>query len=286
MFNQVNAVLAACAVAGLALGGVVAAGGGSPDAWSRAPSPGRSSVNPTPDPAPQAPPRRRRPSPPNRSSPPRSPSPHRDGSPDGSYSHLVLSLQWHGGVCADGKSDDRPCVGESKRDTWTIHGLWPSQGFSSPSYCSEEAFDGRRLEKLKGQLNQNWPSYTATQDRYFTFWRHQWQKHGTCANDVPQLNSLVKFFETTLKLAKQHDIKKYLENSNIRPSRQQTYQPQQIMRAFADDLPSKLDVVCSDFRGKSVLSEVRLCFDKSLKPIDCRGQSSRCGNQIYYLPVQ
>lgn len=134
------------------------------------------------------------------------------------------------------------CLRESKRDHWTIHGLWPSNDYDSPSFCTRENFDGRRLEvretqdtgmfyrfysrklrmrvmlyaidvfarqHVKGQLNELWPSFTSTQDRYFTFWRHEWQKHGTCAGDIPQLRGLTNFFENAIKLAKQHDIKKY-----------------------------------------------------------------------------
>jgi len=212
--------------------------------------------------------------------------------PANEYTHLIFAIQWVGGVCADGYSQTavRPdiCLRESKRDHWTIHGVWPSSFTTSPEFCTTEQFDGRRLDDIKRQLNQYWPSFTSTQDRYFTFWRHEWQKHGTCAGDVPQLNGLNNFFKNVLNVFHRWDIKKYLDNSNITPSKTANYTPQQIMKAIADDYPYKFDVVCSQVKSKNepVLSEVRFCLDKKLSPVNCQGRQIRCGNKLYYLPSE
>ncbi|OQR74687.1 ribonuclease DdI-like [Tropilaelaps mercedesae] len=180
------------------------------------------------------------------------------------------------------------CLRSSKRDHWTIHGLWPANNHQSPEFCSMEKFDGRQLESLKAQLNRYWPSFTTREDRYFTFWRHEWQKHGTCAEDIPQLQGLTNFFKTALALFQKYDVKEYLHNSNINPSKQKTYQVDEVVKAISDDYPYKFDIVCNNVQStpQSVLSEVRFCFDKDLHPMNCRGRFVRCGNQLQYPPYE
>ncbi|XP_022690542.1 uncharacterized protein LOC111261365 isoform X1 [Varroa jacobsoni] len=227
--------------------------------------------------------------------PSRSPSPSRvsavapaQASPAGaahdSYSHLIFAIQWSGGVCADRRSDNRSCIRDSLRNHWTIHGLWPSNEYKGPLFCDGEKFDGRLLNDIKDQLNQYWPSYTSTQDRFFTFWRHEWQKHGACAADATM--SLVGFFTSSLRLYKRHDINEYLRNSNVIPSKQKVYHPSEIVKAIMDDYPYKIDVVCNHRKvtPHPVLTEVRFCLNKSLQPVNCNGRYIRCENQLVYLP--
>ncbi|KAL1487096.1 hypothetical protein MTO96_046671, partial [Rhipicephalus appendiculatus] len=104
------------------------------------------------------------------------------GSPNATYDYFILSQQWSPGICAA----EPQCVSTSKKNYWTIHGLWPAGDNTSPSFCVDEQFNGRVLDPIKRDLNKYWPSLTSAEARYFTFWRHQWQKHGTCAGDVPR----------------------------------------------------------------------------------------------------
>ncbi|KAK8777690.1 hypothetical protein V5799_028969 [Amblyomma americanum] len=79
------------------------------------------------------------------------------------------------------------------------------------------------LKPIKRDLNKYWPSLTSPEARYFAFWRHQWQKHGSCAGDVPALNGLFKFFNSTLAVYHKYNIFEFLSNSLIRPSVVRTY---------------------------------------------------------------
>ncbi|EEC04124.1 ribonuclease t2, putative [Ixodes scapularis] len=82
----------------------------------------------------------------------------------------------------------------------------PSGNYTSPSYCLDERFNGHILDPIKRDLNKYWPSLNHAEARYFAFWRHQWQKHGSCATDVPKLNGIFNFFNSTLAIYHKYNI--------------------------------------------------------------------------------
>ncbi|KAH8028062.1 hypothetical protein HPB51_012648 [Rhipicephalus microplus] len=152
------------------------------------------------------------------------------------------------------------CISTSKKNYWTIHGLWPAGDNTSPSFCVDEQFNGRVLD---------------------------WQKHGTCAGDVPALNGLFKFFNSTLAVYKKYNIFEFLSNSLIRPSVVRTYSAAEIRNALSDDIRQKVNIVCSQRvpnRDAPVLTEIRFCLDKNLEPVNCQGKNGGCGRRNYYLP--
>uniref|UniRef100_A0A131YZ50 Ribonuclease DdI-like protein n=1 Tax=Rhipicephalus appendiculatus TaxID=34631 RepID=A0A131YZ50_RHIAP len=207
------------------------------------------------------------------------------GSPNATYDYFILSQQWSPGICAA----EPQCVSTSKKNYWTIHGLWPAGDNTSPSFCVDEQFNGRVLDPIKRDLNKYWPSLTSAEARYFTFWRHQWQKHGTCAGDVPALNGLFKFFNSTLAVYKKYNIFEFLSNSLIRPSVVRTYSVSEIRNALSDDIRQKVNIVCSQRvpnRDAPVLTEIRFCLDKNLEPVNCQGKNGGCGRRNYYLPAR
>ncbi|XP_037576534.1 ribonuclease Oy [Dermacentor silvarum] len=207
------------------------------------------------------------------------------GSPNATYDYFILSQQWSPGICAA----EPQCVSTSKKNYWTIHGLWPSGDNTSPSFCVDEQFNGRVLDPIKRDLNKYWPSLTSAEARYFTFWRHQWQKHGTCAGDVPALNGLFNFFNSTLAVYKKYNIFEFLSNSLIRPSVVRTYSASEIRNALSDDIREKVNIVCSQRvpnRDAPVLTEIRFCLDKNLETVNCQGRNGGCGRRNYYLPAR
>ncbi|KAK8777676.1 hypothetical protein V5799_028978 [Amblyomma americanum] len=206
------------------------------------------------------------------------------GSPNATYDYFILSQQWSPGICAA----DSQCIASSKKNYWTIHGLWPSGDSSSPSFCIDEQFNGRVLDPIKRDLNKYWPSLTSPEARYFAFWRHQWQKHGSCAGDVPALNGLFKFFNSTLAVYHKYNIFEFLSNSLIRPSVVRTYSAGEIRNALSDDIREKVNIVCNQRvpgRDAPVLTEIRFCLNKQLEPVNCQGKNGGCGRRNYYLPA-
>ncbi|XP_064484264.1 ribonuclease Oy-like [Ornithodoros turicata] len=200
------------------------------------------------------------------------------------FAYLLFSQQWSTGYCRSAFQDR--CLKQNMRRFWTIHGLWPSSNTSSPDFCNRTLrYNATVLKPLFKQLQLYWPSYTTNNSNLF--WKHEWQKHGTCATSVSQLDGLYNFFNTTLLLYKQHNLTDYLYNSGIVPSEDKTYSVAEIEEALTDDLKGATNLVC--YRTKNltapVLSEIRLCLDKELKAINCTTRHSGCGRKdIYYLP--
>lgn len=200
------------------------------------------------------------------------------------FAYLMFSQQWSVGYCK-GAFQDR-CVKQNERNFWTIHGLWPSNDTKTPDFCNHTLrYNATVLKPLLPQLQQYWPSYTTNNSNLF--WKHEWQKHGTCATVVPQLDGLFNFFSTTLQIYTQHNITEYLHNNGIDPSLDKTYSVAEIEEALTDDLKGAANLVC--YRNKNytapVLAEIRICMDKDLRPINCSARHSGCGRSgVYYLP--
>ena len=52
------------------------------------------------------------------------------------------------------------------------------------------------------------------------FWKHEWEKHGTCAMQLPQMDSELKFFEEGVALNGRFPLQKYLSDADITPGTQ------------------------------------------------------------------
>ena len=50
-----------------------------------------------------------------------------------------------------------------------------------------------------------------------SFWKHEWEKHGTCAAQLPQMDSELKYFEKGVALNAKFPLQKYLYDASITP---------------------------------------------------------------------
>ncbi|XP_037273962.2 ribonuclease Oy [Rhipicephalus microplus] len=196
--------------------------------------------------------------------------------------YFMFSQQWSTGYCS--AAHDK-CIKENERNFWTVHGLWPSSNSSTPEFCNRTLrYNATTLGPLVPQLDLYWPSLTSSNNNIF--WKHEWQKHGTCATIVPELDGLYNFFNETLTLYLKYNITEYLLNSGVVPTSEKTYQLQTIKNALHDDIKGAANFVCYSSRNYSapVLAEIRFCLDRQLQPIDCKAKHSGCGQgNVYYL---
>ncbi|KAM6593973.1 hypothetical protein CsatA_001676 [Cannabis sativa] len=115
-------------------------------------------------------------------------------------------VQWPG----FGSKKDKKLVPNS----FTIHGLWPQRKKGRIPDCpTTPRFQPNLISKdTRKELDRQWvalnPKLTNVE-----FWKHEWEKHGTCSND--QLNQ-VQYFDTALRLKRQYDILKILEAKAIK----------------------------------------------------------------------
>jgi ribonuclease I len=105
-------------------------------------------------------------------------------------------------------------IRDSENDDWSIHGLWPQYSAGSyPTYCKQVSFDINKLDPIINELTAEWYSTEEPDDE---FWKHEWQKHGSCM--FTSMDELT-YFSTALKLfdsIKNNDsiIEKYKTRTN------------------------------------------------------------------------
>ncbi|CAH1957893.1 unnamed protein product [Acanthoscelides obtectus] len=155
--------------------------------------------------------------------------------------------------------------------TWNVHGIWPTKTGMEGPFCCPSAihFDPTQLQPFLTDLNNNWTNIEGGTKEY-SFWRHEWEKHGTCASVSPFLNSIQNYFRQGLEWNKQYKLSNILEQSKI-VAGTSGYSPGQIFDAVKSVIKVKPTIQCEvDHKTKeSMISEIRICFNKSLEPIDC-----------------
>jgi len=74
----------------------------------------------------------------------------------------------------------------SRDASWTIHGLWPEYNVTKwPQFCNKTEYSEFKPSELEkwvrfNEMNKYW--YSCETGNPMTFWKHEWQKHGTCTN--------------------------------------------------------------------------------------------------------
>lgn len=73
---------------------------------------------------------------------------------------LIFTQRWPVTACIQwmDKSENHVCILPSQKDTWTIHGIWPTRfGSIGPSFCNKSStFDMNTIAPLMDQLEQYW----------------------------------------------------------------------------------------------------------------------------------
>lgn len=212
---------------------------------------------------------------------------------DDYFNFFVFNQQWpqtqcyqlaNEGIFRDSEKKNKTCVPQGITQ-WTIHGLWPTVGKEhKPVFCNKSwPFDESVIQDLKPQMEHQWPSFKSDEDET-EFWRHEWEKHGTCSTSLPYLNSEHKYFSITLSLNVKYDLFSVLKQSGIVPSDEKTYQVKDIEAAVLDSYQVHPIVSCFHVkRSTQMLSSIELCLDKQLCLIDCMSSSGDCD---YSAPVQ
>jgi ribonuclease T2 len=190
---------------------------------------------------------------------------------DNAFDNLLLVEQWPGTVGVSAPSGG-----------FTMHGLWPSRVGANianyPCQCTNQAFDVSLLSSIMTELNTWWPSSDGSNP---TFWSHEFEKHGTCAEAISSLETELLFFTGALNLRATQNSYGLLQSASITPSSSQTYTLSQLQQAF----PTVAIFKCTT---SNQLQEVATCFDKNLNAIDCESDAyggSSCSGGISIPPV-
>ncbi|ERE85282.1 ribonuclease T2-like protein [Cricetulus griseus] len=79
-------------------------------------------------------------------------------------------------------------------------------------------FNLDEIKDLLRDMKIYWPDVIHPSSNRSRFWKHEWDKHGTCAAQVDALNSEKKYFGKSLDLYKQLDLNSVLLKFGIKPS--------------------------------------------------------------------
>ncbi|XP_008551025.1 ribonuclease Oy [Microplitis demolitor] len=184
---------------------------------------------------------------------------------------LIFTQHWPETVCYTWKENSMNHTCNLPRDEeWTIHGIWPTQFHKEgPAYCNPSMhFDFQQLAPIQKDLETKWIDVENGTQPY-SFWRHEWEKHGTCAVVIPEINNEIKYFKKGLELLDQYDMKHVLAKANIFPG--QEYLVKDILNGVAKVLGKHCQVECvtNSKTKESYLFEIRICMDKQFNLVDC-----------------
>uniref|UniRef100_A0A1B0CEA7 Uncharacterized protein n=2 Tax=Lutzomyia longipalpis TaxID=7200 RepID=A0A1B0CEA7_LUTLO len=193
---------------------------------------------------------------------------------DHSWDILIFTQQWPQTVCHQWKKEDRKhnCRMPSTRNLWTIHGIWPTKyNEMGPFFCNSSwTFNVSYIAPIENQLEIFWTNVEIRSDLY-DLWRHEWEKHGTCASVLPELSTEILYFRQGLQWLNHYSMSTILANSKILPDSTPTVED--IHTAVVSQLNRNPVIHCTyDSRRQEIfLEEIRICFNKSLELTDCDG---------------
>ncbi|XP_065060746.1 ribonuclease Oy-like [Rhopilema esculentum] len=207
------------------------------------------------------------------------------------WDHIIFTQQWPESACEHvNASGQHSCEIPSSTNAWAVHGIWPSMGDTKgPNYCNESwSFDPSKIQGILSELKAEWPNlYTDTE--LYSFWEHEWVKHGTCAASLDSLRGEMKYFSTGLSLHKKYDVMGTLAKRGISPSRSKTYDLTDVVGVLQDEFGYSVCIGCVYNQDiGQMLYQMYICLDKSLSMIDCQhcSQSCRQEEKLVYHPIE
>lgn len=158
---------------------------------------------------------------------------------------VLFTQRWPPTVCYVWKESSKShSCSLPKQNKWTIHGIWPTQFHNiGPEFCNKSLlFNASALAPIENELKENWIDIQNGSKPY-SFWKHEWDKHGTCAVTIKDLDSEFKYFQTGLKLLNTYNMINMLAKTNILPGKK--YMIDDFLRAVEKILDKRAQVMCA-----------------------------------------
>uniref|UniRef100_A0A1I7VSL4 Ribonuclease T(2) n=1 Tax=Loa loa TaxID=7209 RepID=A0A1I7VSL4_LOALO len=207
---------------------------------------------------------------------------HMDIKKVGNFDYFELTLIYPTSVCRAYNAPTRFVAEETTNFckvpvntfSWTIHGLWPDRNDGSfPQFCVDKTkrFVLSKLLPIQQELERKWPNLLVLQS-VSSLWKHEWEKHGTCAGTVEEVDDELKYFNRSLALYEQFNIFGTLEKQGIIPSEKKLYDWLLLHQSLRSAYGKHVEFHClQDKETKSwLLADVRLCLTKNFQLMDCK----------------
>ena len=161
------------------------------------------------------------------------------------FDFYVLALSWSPAYCElEGRGADPEQCKAAKPFRFIVHGLWPQFERGYPQDCGGGEFPSRDDIRSVTDLT---PSPGLL--------RYEWEKHGSCSGLSPQ------DYYAVMRLARE----KVAIPAQFNSSQGFALAPQQVETAFARANPGLQSTAMATICEDGLLTEVRICFTKSLE---------------------
>lgn len=208
------------------------------------------------------------------------------------FDFLMFTQIWPITSCLtwEDRGYEHSCTIDDSAKQWTIHGIWPTSNHQiGPLYCNRtDKFDPEKISNLLPELRSKWTDVRAGGGDEYNFWRHEWEKHGTCAEQLPSMANEYLYFKKALDLHSQYNVTALLSDRIVPGS---ILAPMDVVAELTSALQS-LDKVAGahpaincahDKKFKDPLFyEIIICFDKEFNRIGCEntkgGLYGSCGD--------
>ncbi|XP_057823960.1 ribonuclease 1 [Cryptomeria japonica] len=201
------------------------------------------------------------------------------------FDFFYLVQQWPGSYCDTSNGCCYPSTGKPASD-FSIHGLWPNYDDGTyPSNCDNNSpFDPSQISDLRNEMSSKWESLACPSSNGQQFWQHEWEKHGTCSENVLSQHD---YFAAALRLKDSVDVLGALENAGIQPDGGQ-YSVSSITNALKKGTGYTAGIECNtDESGNKQLYQIYLCVDSSGSnfmncPVLPQGKCSSSDSQVEF----
>lgn len=136
---------------------------------------------------------------------------------------------------------------------------------------------------MREAMQNWWPALNGMTSE--DFWHYQWDRHGRCTDKVNKINTVFNYFYFTLLSFREFQIKNALIEDGFEPDDEQTYLGKDIVESLLDAYGVKVELNCARLNSNTdivTLTEVSICFNEDLQPIDCPFSKSRCLKRILF----
>ncbi|XP_031101340.1 extracellular ribonuclease LE-like [Ipomoea triloba] len=190
--------------------------------------------------------------------------------------------QWPGSSCDTKKGCCYPTTGKPATN-FSIHGLWPTLlNGTWPEYCNPNTLhDESKISDLIERLQSEWPTISCPSSNGSKFWKHEWEKHGTCS-----ILDQYAYFESTLNIKDRVNFLQVLENAGIKPDGN-VYEVGAIKEAIKAGVGVSPVIECNADASKvSQLYQIYICVHPNGKDIiECPTTLKRnCNTTVEFPP--
>ena len=190
------------------------------------------------------------------------------------YDFFLLVMQYAPALCSDGTFKKCP---SNLITNFTLHGLWPERSDGSyPQHCTNDKFDPSEVAPIENELDTYWLSLNGPNP---SFWAHEYETHGTCAQDV--LPNELSFFNTTLSLRSKYDVTPALASAGIVPSSTKSFTRNEFDTAIQNAFGFPILPACD---SSGYLTGATVCISKQFDIMSCGSVTyGKCSSNTLYL---